>query len=134
MKHTFYSKDDGLPHTDLIRCCPKAWGRIRFDTVLVQTRNGFQPARLHLLFEVEAFGALWQLARVTYFTEIHPSALDRAIGMRLYEEEVFGEFIVLGSVIRSCYMSPVAESPRRFYLNDLIAGDVDLFLRIQEFN
>jgi hypothetical protein len=91
----------------------------------------YRPARLHLVFEVAAYGVQWQLARVTYFSTLPSVAIDRIIGMRRYHEEETGEFIHLASIIRSCYMTPVFTEPRKFYLNDLVAGDVDLFLRIR---
>ena len=129
--HNYYSVDNGQPHIDTIRCNPKFFGRPRFDTVLVQTSTGPQPARIHLCFEVCIFNVAWQLARISYFTTLPLTALDRAVGMHRYEEEQLGEFIVLDSIIRSCYMSPIPADDRHFYLNDLIAADVDLFLRIQ---
>jgi hypothetical protein len=50
--------------------------------------------------------------------------------MQRYYEEEGGEFIHLASIVRSCYMTPIFIHPRQFYLNDLVAGDVDLFLRV----
>jgi hypothetical protein len=98
--------DDCLVHKDPIRCSPSFHNRQRFDTVFVQTQHSLRPARLHLVFEVRIFDLVWQMARITYFTAINPTALDRTIGMRLYEEEAHGEFITLSSIVRSCYMSP----------------------------
>lgn len=78
---------------------------------------------------------VWQLALVTYFTAVQPpNAYDQAIGMTRYEEEINGEIISLRSIVRSCYMCPIAETERGYYLNDLIAGDVDLYLRVKEDN
>jgi hypothetical protein len=134
IEHSYYSCDNGKLHQDLIRCNPMFFQRTRFDCILVQTAGGIRPARLHLTFEVSAFDIVWQLARVTYFTAAASVSVDRAIGMRWYEEEEHGEFIALDSIICSCYMSPVPTAPREFYLNDLIAGDVDLFLQIKAFN
>jgi hypothetical protein len=76
---------------------------------------------------------IWQLARVTYFTAIKPpNAADRATGMCRYEEESSGEFISLNTIVRSCYMCPIQSTCPTFYLNDLIAADVDLYLGIRE--
>lgn len=120
-----------MPQKNYIRCNPSFHHYERFDTVLVQIKDGIQPARLHLVFEAEAFEKAWRLARVTFFTAIlPPSASDRAIGMTRYEEATAGEFILLDTVIRSCYMTPVFSHPRHFYLNDLVVGDTDLFLRL----
>lgn len=52
--------------------------------------------------------------------------------MKRYEEEKYGEFIHLASIIRSCYMTPIfSTDPHEFYMNDLVASDVDLFLRLK---
>ncbi|KIM20907.1 hypothetical protein M408DRAFT_29979 [Serendipita vermifera MAFF 305830] len=133
IKHSYFSMDDCLQYRDLIHCNPSFHKRPRFDTVLIQVGNSFRPARLHLVFTVNAYKVHWQLARVTYFTELPSSAIDRDIGMRRYEEEPNGEFIHLASIIRSCYMSPIFADTqgRQFYLNDLAGGNVDLFLRVQ---
>ncbi|KAG8788672.1 hypothetical protein FRC15_002829 [Serendipita sp. 397] len=130
IKHSFYSKDDGNECQELIRCNPLCFGSIRFDTVLIQTMDGLRPARLHLVFESSHHGLYWQLALVTYFTAYPASATDGIVGMRRYQEEMKGEIISLHSIVRSCYMSPVSLGPRNFYLNDLVAGDVDLYIRL----
>jgi len=132
IKHSYISLDDRLTHQENIRCSPSFHSRSRFDTVLVQVGDSFRPARLHLVFEVNAYDVNWQLARVTYFSGLPSHAIDRTIGMHRYEEESTAEFIHLASIIRSCYMTPIFTLSRQFYLNDLIAGDVDLFLRIQQ--
>jgi hypothetical protein len=133
IRHSYYSKDDGSHHSDLIRSNPWCYEQVRFDTVLVQVAHELRPARLHLVFTVETEKKVWQLARVTYFTAIRPAvAVDRAIGMCRYEEEQRGEFITLNCIVRSCYMCPIYASQGHFYLNDLIAGDVDLYLRIRD--
>jgi hypothetical protein len=131
IKHTYYSLDDRLPHRDYIRCTPEFYGRERFDTILVDVGGSFRPARLHLVFNVTAYDVVWQLARVTYFTALPSTPIDRVIGMKRYEEQESGEFIHLASIIRSCYMTPIFSEPREFYMNDLAAGDVDLFLRLK---
>jgi hypothetical protein len=124
--------DNGVQHEELIRCTPKFHNRQRFDTVLVQMPEQLLPARLHLIFEVEAHEKLWKLARVTYFTPITRSAVDKMIGMWRYEESDVSYTILLENVARSCYMTPIdgQSSHNLFYLNDCIAGDIDLFLRI----
>jgi hypothetical protein len=50
------------------------------------------------------------------------------------EEETSGEFILLDSIVRSCYLTPVSteSNNRTYYLNDLVAGDLDLYLRLQD--
>jgi hypothetical protein len=130
IKHSYVSFDDQLLHHENIRCSPSFFSRTRFDTVLVKVDNSYQPARLHLVFSVTAYGVIWQLARVTYFSALQSVAIDRTIGMQRYHEEEGGEFIHLASIVRSCYMTPIFTNPRQFYLNDLVAGDVDLFLRL----
>jgi len=131
IKHSYTSLDDRLTHQENIRCSPSFHSRSRFDTVLVQDGNSFRPARLHLVFEASDCGVDWQLARVTYFSALPSRTIDRIIGMHRYEEESMAEFIHLVSIIRSCYMTPIFTQPRQFYLNDLVAGDFDLFLRLQ---
>ena len=94
--------------------------------------GSFRPARLHLVFSVKVHAVVWQLARVTYFTALPSTPIDHAIGMKRYEEEKYGEFIHLASIIRSCYMTPIfSTDPHEFYMNDLVASDVDLFLRLK---
>jgi hypothetical protein len=130
IKHSYVSFDDQLMHQENIRCSPSFFSRTRFDTVLVKVDDSYRPARLHLVFEVTAYGVAWQLARVTYFSALQSVTIDRTIGMQRYHEEEGGEFIHLASIVRSCYMTPIFTNPRQFYLNDLVAGDVDLFLRL----
>jgi hypothetical protein len=130
IKHSYVSFDDQLMHRENIRCSPSFFSRTRFDTVLVKVDHSYRPARLHLVFQVAAYGVTWQLARVTYFSALQSLAIDRTIGMQRYYEEEGGEFIHLASIVRSCYMTPIFTQARQFYLNDLVAGDVDLFLRV----
>lgn len=134
--HSFYSIDDGSRYKDIIRCNPKVYGRTRFDTVLVQTDTGPRPARLHLLFSVTAYQQPWDLAFITYFTSMPAVAQDKRIGMTRYQEEIHGEVVPLASILHSCYLTPLpnSETTRQFYLNHLIRGDTDLFLRIQDMN
>lgn len=131
MDINYISMDSGLKHRDIIRCVPKCHGRSRFDTVLVNTDVGYQPARLHLIFEAVAYGRQWQVALVTYFARNPPSTVDKLIGMNRYQEEVKGEFIFLSAIIRACYLTPTftSTSPGYFYLNNLAAGCSDLYLR-----
>jgi hypothetical protein len=125
----YFSMDNGIENRDIIRCHPSFHRRLRFDTVLVQTTNGYQPARLHLLFEANAYKKAWKIALVTYFTRIPPSDMDKIIGMNRYQEGTEGELIFLGSIIRSCYLTPIFSTPGYFYLNNLAAGCTDLYLR-----
>lgn len=118
-----------MEEKDIIRSNPSCYKRVRFDTVLVQTQNGHRPARLRLVFQVFAYGRRWQVARVTYFTRLPARAMDRTIGMARYEEEKEGDFIFLGTIIRSCYMVPIFSIDRHYYLNNLISGCTDLYLR-----
>jgi hypothetical protein len=129
MDINYFSMDNGIEHRDIIRCRPTFHRRVRFDTVLVQTPDGYRPARLHLIFEAVAYGKQWQVARVTYFTRIPPSEMDKIIAMNRYQEEIEGEFIFLGTIIRSCYLTPISSSPGYYYLNNLAAGCTDLYLR-----
>lgn len=131
IKHTYYSLDDRFPHQDYIHCTPGFHERDRFDTVLVDVGDSFRPARLHLVFSVKVHGVVWQLAQVTYFTALLSTPIDCAIGMKQYEEEKYGEFIHLASILQSCYMTPIFSAPHEFYMNDLVAGDVDLFLQLK---
>ncbi|PVF94153.1 hypothetical protein CPB86DRAFT_766272 [Serendipita vermifera] len=128
-EHEYYSCDNGTPCVDLIRCSPNFFHKIRFDTVLVQVSEGTQPARLHLIFRIEAYNQIWELAFVTFFTLLPQSPIDKVIGMNRYQEAMIGEFISLDAVIRSCYMVPIDQGIRQFYLNPLAAADLDLFLR-----
>jgi hypothetical protein len=121
--------DNGFETKDIIRSNPQCYNRVRFDTVLVQTLDGYTPARLRLVFEVNAYNRTWQLALVTYFSRVPTRAMDRTVGMARYEEQEQGEFIQLGSIIRSCYLTPIFSTPREFYLNNLVAGCTDLYLR-----
>jgi hypothetical protein len=63
------------------------------------------------------------------FTRIPPSEMDKIIAMNRYQEEIEGEFILLGTIIRSCYLTPISSSPGYYYLNNLAAGCTDLYLR-----
>lgn len=130
---TYFSKDNGLENRDIIQCRPMFHNRKRFDNVLVQTPGKARPARLHLVFEVTAYGARWQMARVTYYTALPVSLTDQVIGMRRYREERFGEFIFLGAIIRSCYLTPIFDHEYSCtgdsYLNPLASGCSDLYLR-----
>jgi hypothetical protein len=130
LEHFFYSLDNGFENKDIIRSNPSCYGRIRFDTVLIDTNDGPRPARIHLLLQLEAYERRWQLAYVTYFTRIESRKIDRVIGMKRYQEEKSGEFIFIHSIIRSCYMSPTSTSDGYFYLNDLISGCTDIYLRL----
>lgn len=132
IQHHYHSMDNGELHKDLIRCSPQIHKRQRFDTVLIQMPEKLLPARLHLVFEVNAFGRLWKLARVSYFTPLTRSAFDNLVGMHRYEENGTGYTIQLDTIARSCYMNPIADNTGKqlFYLNDCITGDVDLYLRI----
>ena len=131
IKHTYYSLDDQLPHQDYIRCTPGFHEWDWFDTILVDVGDSFRPARLHLVFSVQVHVVVWQLAWVTYFTALPSTPIDHAIGMKQYKEEKYGEFIHLASIIQSCYMTPIFAAPQQFYMNDLVAGDVDLFLQLK---
>jgi hypothetical protein len=128
--HTYPSMDTGFAIKEHIRCNPSAYGQMRFDTVMVQTETNFAYARLLLIFEVAAFKRKWQLARVTYFRPTSAS-VDSVIGQSRIAEQDRGEFIFLGSVMRSCHILPAFEGgDREFYVNDLVAGDTDLYLRL----
>ena len=121
--------DDGIATPDIIHCNPRCYHRVRFDTILVDIGQGwYRPARLHLVFELTVYQLRWQLARVTYFTQLKTRREDRIIGMDRYEEERCGEFIFLDSILRSCYMQPDPRSPGYFYLNNLATGSTDLYL------
>ena len=65
MDINYLSIDNGIEHRDIIRCRPTFHRRVHFDTVLVQTPDGYRPACLHLIFEAVAYGKQWQVAWVT---------------------------------------------------------------------
>jgi hypothetical protein len=85
IRHSFYSLDNGIEMVNIVRSSPRCYGYVRFDTVLIQTASGYQPARLHLVFETLAYQK--QLARVTYFTRVESIKIDRTIGMVRYQED-----------------------------------------------
>jgi hypothetical protein len=130
MYHQYHSADHGLIERDLIRCNPMAYGVERFDTVLIDAGDHSQVAKLHLIFEIEAFERLWQLARVTYFRPTSSVQADRVLGQKRFAAQNVGEFIHLASIVRSCYLSPVYDGTQDFYLNDMAAGDTDLYCRL----
>ncbi|KAG8819022.1 hypothetical protein FRC19_010189, partial [Serendipita sp. 401] len=128
--YQYTSRDTYLPLKSSLRATPSFHRRSRFDTAFVNTPEGIRPARLHLIFETFRHGLVWQMALVTYFTRYQSSSMDKAIGMHRYQEQKDGEIIMLASLERSCYMAPSPGHPSHFYLNDAVAGDVDLFLRV----
>jgi hypothetical protein len=130
MYHQYHSADHGLVEADLIRCNPRAYGVERFDTVLIDAGNKSQVAKLHLIFEIEAFKRRWQIARVTYFRPTSSIQADSVIGQQRFSAQNMGEFVHLASIIRSCYLSPVYDGMPDFYLNDMAAGDTDLYCRL----
>ena len=126
--HTYYSKDDGLLRSDPIRCNSSAYREVRFDTVLVQATEQLKVAKLMLIFEVSAFHRTWQMARVQYFRPTSAPTVDSIIGQSRLASQDRGEFILLSSIVRSCHLIPVQDIPGDYYLNDLAAGDTDLYL------
>lgn len=126
---TFTSLDSLYEQRSIIQCRPQFFSRTRFDTVLVNTDGNPRPARLHLIFEATAYGRQWQLARISYFTALPRQQVDKVIDMQRYREEETGEFIFLGAIIRSCYMTPAFGNPGEYFLNPFIAGCTDLYLR-----
>lgn len=130
--HSYYSMDDGLLRMDPIRCNPSAYNSVRFDTILVQAQGGMEVAKLLLMFEVSAFHRIWQIARVQYFRYTSAPTVDEIIGQSRYASQDKGEFILLSSIIRSCHLVPIHDVPGDYYLNDLVAGDTDMYLRCNQ--
>jgi hypothetical protein len=126
--HTYYSKDDGLLRSDLIPCNSLAYREVWFDTVLVQATEQLEVAKLLLIFEVSAFWQIWQMAQVQYFRPTSTPTTDSIIGQSRLASQDQGEFILLSSIVRSCHLIPVQDIPGNYYLNDLAAGDTDLYL------
>lgn len=124
---------DFQPARDLIRCHPFFHKSIRFDPVLVQTADsGLSVARLHMVFELRAFGRTWAIARVSHFRRRIRSSASRIDQARVQEESK-GSFILVSSIVRAVHLIPhwSMDGPMdgEFFVNDLI--DPDMFLRLQ---
>jgi hypothetical protein len=101
---------------------------IRFDSVLVQATEQLKVAKLLLVFEISAFHQIWQMAQVQYFRPTLAPTTDSIIGQSRLASQDWGEFILLSLIVRSCHLIPVHDIPGDYYLNDLAAGDTDLYL------
>ena len=124
---------------EYIRANPSFHHQPRYDTVLAQMPNGVHVfARIHLFFQCQACGKTWNIALVTLFKTLE-SPDDSRIRLRLVREDVDSSFLDVNWIIRRVFLCKlygsvhewVNASERDFWVNDLIANDADMYLRLQ---
>jgi len=130
----YTSADNWTRQRDILRCNPLFYGRKREDTVIIQGPPGeLWFGRLKALFRLASPHPLHKhgIAMVQYF-DASDSQAATDIRMRTVQESQKTEFIFLTSVVRACHVIPQFgdnRKPTRYYVNDLVDGDMLLRLR-----
>ena len=78
IRHSCGLFDDQLMHQENVRSPPQLFSQTRLDTVLVKVDDLYQTARMHLVFQVIAYGVARQLPPRPI--ACNPSQLIRPLG------------------------------------------------------
>ncbi|KDQ11826.1 hypothetical protein BOTBODRAFT_113908 [Botryobasidium botryosum FD-172 SS1] len=129
LRVNFTSLDSWQREGDILRCNQVAYGVDRSDCVMVKMTKGLKFGRLHFMFTCQAFGKCWNVARVTFFSQV-TRAQESVVGMERVQETEEGEFILIDTIVRGVWLTPDSDKEDFFFVNDLI--DSDAYLRLLE--
>ncbi|EGO31125.1 hypothetical protein SERLADRAFT_432782 [Serpula lacrymans var. lacrymans S7.9] len=125
----YQSHEDWSEGRDILRCNPNFNKESRFDCVLINTDTSEPvPARLQTVFRCFLQSSSFDIVSVKIFKPSNGIPRTRWSGALLYDEARDFKLVMAKSLIRGAHMIEAFDLKEgRFYLNDLIDGD--MFLR-----
>ncbi|QRV94457.1 hypothetical protein RhiJN_22475 [Ceratobasidium sp. AG-Ba] len=115
MKVQYKSYVDWRSHQDILRCTPSAYGKERYDCVLIDSDQGVVPAQLLMVMECQSacLHIPIGVALVLYFDPVYRAItpIERSTGFRQFrlQKRNKAEIVSVKSIIRGALMVPTQE-------------------------